>query len=479
MFTELKLLDLKQCESVADIVKGMTFCSFGARMLGEVSEKISQWLLDQEVPVVIYDGDLDSPLGQLLQAMMERQWVSKILDAREYAQQFNQELKEKHKAIIVGNYSEKYASTINNYPQESIFINPFGLVKPQQVSDGYYPNVVFSDPNFIMPVIFAFLEEQLQGQKITVSQLIDRLSNYGGVAQEVSRGAQVLLNMIKDPDCTVFLTMSGAMTVAKMGLIICDLIDEKMVNGICSTGALMAHGLVESVGLKHFKYNPNSNDKELADQKLNRITDTLEPETNLDHIASIIGKILHEYQDQAPLSPRLFHQLVGEHLAQQYPDQRGILKSAYLENVPVFVPAFNDSEIANDIYVHNYGRQRNNQDKIIFDLELDTKFLVEMVTNSRKIGIFTIGGGVPRNFIQNVSPLIEIINDREGVNLPERQFEYGCRICPDPMYYGHLSGCTYSEGVSWRKMNDQGQFSEIHSDATLILPFLVKYIMEN
>jgi deoxyhypusine synthase len=479
MFTELKLLDLKKCQSVRDLVKSMTFCSFGARMLGEVSEKLSQWIGEKQPIIAIYDGHLDSPLGKILQEMVQFKWLLNLVDSHTYSQTINDELKSPHKAVIIGAYTEKYEKAIYQTPQESIFINQFGQVKPNQVRDGYYPNVIFADPNFVLPVIYAVLKENLQGEKTTISQLIETLNNYDGVAKEVSGGAKVLLNMVKDPDCTVFLTLSGAMTVAKMGLIICDLIDEKMINGICSTGALMAHGLVESVGLKHFKYNPADNDSYLAQQKLNRITDTLEPEINLDHIANVINKVLTEYEESSHLSPSLFHRLIGQYLADEYPDQRGILKSAYLENVPVFVPAFNDSEIANDIYVHNILRTQNNREKIIFNLELDTKVLVEMVTNSQKIGIFTIGGGVPRNFIQNVSPLIEIINDRVGANLPEHKFAYGCRICPDPMYYGHLSGCTYSEGVSWRKMDDQGQFSEIHTDATLILPFLVKYVMEN
>ncbi len=479
MFTELKLLDLKKCESVGDLVKSMTFCSFGARMLGEVSEKLSQWIKENQAPIAIFDGHLDSSLGELLQEMVKLKWLTNLVDSQTYFEDINNELKAPHKAIIIGSYTEKYENAIYQNSQESIFINQFGKVKPNQVTDGYYPNVVFADPNFILPVIYAVLKENLEGKKTTVSQLIETLKNYPGVAQEVSQGASVLSNMINDPNCTVFLTLSGAMTVAKMGLIICDMIDEKMINGICSTGALMAHGLVESVGLKHFKYNPADNDSKLAQQKLNRITDTLEPESNLDHIANVINTVLTEYEKSDYLSPRLFHQLVGEYLANKYPDQRGILKSAYLENVPVFVPAFNDSEIANDIYVHNRLREQNAQEKIVFNLELDTQFLVEMVTNSQKIGIFTIGGGVPRNFIQNVSPLIEIINERVETNLLEHKFAYGCRICPDPMYYGHLSGCTYSEGVSWRKMDEQGQFSEIHTDATLILPFLVKYVMEN
>jgi deoxyhypusine synthase len=322
------------------------------------------------------------------------------------------------------------------------------------------------------------LEERLKGKPTTVTQFIPELIQYGGLATEVSKGAHTLLAMVEDPDCTVVLTLSGAMTIAKMGLIICDLVDQEMVHAICSTGALMAHGLVESIGLSHFKYNPKDDDINLAQQRINRVTDTLEPETNLDHIEHIISQVLDQYHDHAPLSPRLLHGAIGEYLAQQYPRERGILKSAYEQNVPVFVPAFYDSEIGNDIYTHNRGRELQGRDAIPFNLELDTKYLLDLVTSSEKVGIFTVGGGVPRNFMQNVAPLIELMNERQVADLPEKKFAYGCRICPDPMYYGHLSGCTYSEGMSWRKMEANGLFSEIRADATQILPFLVKFVME-
>lgn len=472
---ELELLNLQECQSVADIVSAMSRCSFSARMLGEVTIKISDWITNNQLPIVIYDGKLDTPLGNLLTEMVNRNWFIKLVSPQEYAENSYTCAK----AIIIGNFSEKYEEALYNKPEEAIYINNYGIAKPGQISDGYYPNVVFSDPKFIIPIIFIYLEETINQKVTNITQFIEFINVYGGVASEVSHGAKTFLTMVQDPNCSVFLTLSGAMTIAKMGLVICDLIDTKMIQAICSTGALMAHGLIESVGLKHLKYNPNVDDAYLAEHKLNRVTDTLEPETNLDHIALIIGNILDNYNEKEALSPRLLHHKIGEYLAQNYPNQRGILKSAYEKNVPVFVPAFVDSEIGNDVYVHNCLRKNQQRQPIIFNMELDTEFLLDFTTNAEKIGIFTIGGGVPRNHVQNVGCLIDIINDREVGDLPTRKFAYGCRICPDPMYYGHLSGCTYSEGMSWRKMELNGRFSEVHSDATIVFPFIVKYVMEN
>jgi deoxyhypusine synthase len=112
------------------------------------------------------------------------------------------------------------------------------------------------------------------------------------------------------------------------------------------------------------------------------------------------------------------------------------------------------------------------------DLEQDSRELIRIVTEAKRFGIFTIGGGVPRNNVQNVAPLIEIINERLGATLPPRRFTYGIRICPDRPHFGHLSGCTYSENESWRKAVKNGVYAEIQADATQVWPFLVKYVME-
>ena len=471
---ELKLLDLKQCDSVGDIVLGMGHCSFGARMLGEVTLKLSQWIQANNPPVAVYDGRPDDPLGQLLTEMVKQQWFSQVVSQQYYASQTAAQ----ETVVVIGAYSASFEKVLACQAKKCVFINRLGLALPGQLADGYFPDVVFCDPTFALPVMFASLDEMLTGKATTASQLMQQLAHYGGLGTDVSRAAQTLLAMVNDDDCRVFLTLSGAMTIAKMGLVICDMIDLGMVDAICTTGALMAHGLVESVGLKHFKYNPNANDANLAQQKLNRVTDTLEPETNLDHIGDIITQLFEQYDGNDCLSPRLFCHHIGEYLAAHYPHERGILKSAYEQDIPVIIPAFHDSELGNDIYLDNHGRKRSGRKPITFDMELDTAHLLNTALQSSRLGIFTIGGGVPRNFTQNIPCLIDRMNQVAGANLPSKQFSYGCRICPDPMYYGHLSGCTYSEGMSWRKMDIHGHFSEVRADATQIWPFLVKFVME-
>jgi deoxyhypusine synthase len=465
---------LRQCASVGDIVKGMRYCAFGARMLGEVADTIYEMATAKDTPLLIYDGVEDSPLGALLQKFVAKRWCRKILLPSEYAKGKSGG----ENVIVVGGFSERDAEAIYSKPARSLFINPFDMARPGQIRDGYFPDAVFADPRYVMPVIHSALDEWITGKASSVGSLMSGLAPYGGLAAQVARGAKALEAMIGDKSCARFLTVSGAMTVGKMDFVICDMIEQGWIQAISCTGALMAHGLVSSIGLKHYKYDPKYSDTELAWRKLNRVTDTLEPETNLDTVEEVIGKVIEKIDGKQTLSPTALNKLIGKHLVENYPNDRGILKSAYLHGVPVFVPAFVDSELGNDIYIHNMKRKRRGKKPILMDLERDSKELIRVVTESKRFGIFSIGGGVPRNNVQNVAPLIEIINQRLGPTFPNRKFTYGVRICPDRPHFGHLSGCTYSENESWRKADKNGIYAEMLADATQVWPFLTKYLME-
>jgi len=103
------------------------------------------------------------------------------------------------------------------------------------------------------------------------------------------------------------------------------------------------------------------------------------------------------------------------------------------------------------------------------------------VASHSRWGIFTIGGGVPRNWAQQIGPYVDIANVRLGIQIPPPRFQYGVRICPEPVHWGGLSGCTYSEGISWGKfvpVEDDGRYAEVYADATLAWPLLMKAVFE-
>jgi deoxyhypusine synthase len=315
----------------------------------------------------------------------------------------------------------------------------------------------------------------------TIDGLVRAMAKTAFTGRQLGEAVDVLEAMARDEDAFVVMTLAGAMTVAKQGLIITELIDRGIVNAIVSTGALMAHGLVEATGRAHFRYNPEVSDTELYEQGYNRVYDTLEPETNLDEVEEVMSEVLEGWDHADVMCSYKLNHAIGAYLAKHAKDQRGILKSAYEKGVPVFVPAFTDSELGLDVALNNRLRESTGRHKIRFDPFEDLEHFAATLLRQTRLGIFTIGGGVPRNWSQQFGPFIELRHRRMGENVPLKRYHYGVRICPEPVYWGGLSGSPYSEAISWGKFvppAEGGKFGEVFVDATVGLPIIVAAVLE-
>jgi deoxyhypusine synthase len=314
----------------------------------------------------------------------------------------------------------------------------------------------------------------------SLSDLVRGMADTAFTGRQLGEAVDVLEAMARDQDCFVVMTLAGAMTVAKQGLIVCDLIDKGLVNAIVSTGALMAHGLVEATGQKHYRYDPRMNDVELYEAGYNRVYDTLEPETNLDHVELVMEAVLGQWDPQETMCSWTLNRAIGEHL-KRHAKGRGILKSAFEKGVPVFVPAFTDSELGLDVALTNRMRGRKGQSQINFNPFLDLNYFAETLLQQKRLGIFTIGGGVPRNWAQQFGPYCELRVRRAGEDVELKRYHYGVRVCPEPVYWGGLSGSPYSEAISWGKFvppAEGGRFGEVFLDATVGLPIMCAALFE-
>jgi deoxyhypusine synthase len=315
----------------------------------------------------------------------------------------------------------------------------------------------------------------------TIDDLVRAMGDTAYTARQVGDAAGVLEAMARDKDCFVVMTLAGALTVGKMGLIFCDLIESGIVKAIVSTGALMAHGLVEATGRSHFRYDPSKmNDNELFLAGYNRVYDSLEPETNLDHVEEVVDGILEKWDPEEVVCSWKLHKRIGEFLHKNTKG-RGILRSAYERNVPVFVPAFSDSELGLDFALNKFARQRDKRPLLRFDPFEDFETFADIMITTKKMGIFTIGGGVPRNWSQQFGVYAELMARRGYKELPLKRYAYGVRICPEPANWGGLSGSTYTEAISWGKFvppEDGGKFAEVLDDATVALPLVVGAVLQ-
>jgi deoxyhypusine synthase len=314
----------------------------------------------------------------------------------------------------------------------------------------------------------------------TISDLMRGMADTAFTGRQLGEAVDVLEAMARDKDCFVVMTLAGAMTVAKQGLIVCDLIDKGLVNAVVSTGALMAHGLVEATGCKHYRYDPRMSDVELYEAGYNRVYDTLEPEQNLDHVELVMEEVLGKWDPQQIMCSWKLNRAIGDHL-KHHAKGRGILKSAYEQNVPVFVPAFTDSEMGLDVALNNRMRAREGKPQLRYDPFLDLNYFAETLLQQKKLGILTIGGGVPRNWAQQFGPYCELRVRRAGEDVPLKRYHYGVRICPEPVYWGGLSGSPYSEAISWGKFvppAEGGRFGEVFIDATVGLPIMCAAVFE-
>ena len=322
------------------------------------------------------------------------------------------------------------------------------------------------------------------------AQLLEGMKKTAFGGRALGEAFEVLLAMARDPQCTVVVTLSGAMTVAQMGRVLCEMIEAGIADIIVATGAIMAHGLSHAVGGTHYRHDPTVPDEQLFEWGYNRVYDTLEMEANLNDTEVVVREVMAGAEPGETACSWQICRQIGKRLVLEG-EMPSILGCAHERGVPIYVPAFTDSELGLDVATHalkSIPRDGSETDLRSFfstvprfNPYLDLHDYARRALEAERLGIFTIGGGVPRNWAQQVGPFVDVMNSRLGTSFTVPRFQYGVRICPEPVHWGGLSGCTYSEGVSWGKFvssEEGGRFAEVHCDATIAWPILVRGVLE-
>ncbi len=301
---------------------------------------------------------------------------------------------------------------------------------------------------------------------LTVNQLIEQFKNSGSFgAGRLALACDIYEKMLRDKDCTIHLALSGALVPAGMRVLITQLIHRHFIDVIVCTGASMVHDAIEAVGGRHYKGGAQIDDSELFKYHLFRIYDVLVPEENyvcLDYeLAELYTDIAKERQGTA-LSSREFAYELGKRLD----DPNSILRAAYEENVPIFMPAIRDSEFGFIYWLHSDQKNQTDKTTLHLDAFKDVPELCRICSNSPKNGMIVLGGGVPRNTVQSAA-----LSSKKGL-------DYGVVITFDRPETGGLSGSTLKEAVSWGKIKDEADDVVVIGDALTLFPIMVASVTE-
>ena len=300
-----------------------------------------------------------------------------------------------------------------------------------------------------------------------VNDLLDNLRYCGFQGGNLGKALDILEKIVSEKDILTVMTLSGAMVPAGMGEIICILMEFKLIDVLVSTGANVIHDLVDAVvDIGHYKGNPEADDDKLFNLRINRIYDVFLPEENYEQAENKLLGIIKEIYNEKIIhtSPNELLRKVGEKI-----NKRCILSIAAQNNIPIFVPAFSDSEFALNLIKYSV---REGYD-FKFDILKDVQDFADIIRNSKEYATIIIGGGVPRNWAQQVFPLLDQID-----NIQNLGYNYSVRIHTATEYDGGLSGCTLSESKSWGKYHPESKYISVWCDATIALPILVTGLLQ-
>jgi deoxyhypusine synthase len=311
--------------------------------------------------------------------------------------------------------------------------------------------------------------EHIDIKKYNVVPMVDAMKNMAFQARNLSRGAEIFDMMQQDKDCAVFLTLAGSLISAGLKMVIVDMIKNNMVDGIVSTGAnIVDQDFFEALGYKHYKGTPFVNDADLRELSIDRIYDTYIDEDELRICDETIGIIANSL-DPKPYSSREFIVEMGKYLDEdpKYAAFRedSIVYQCYKKGIPIFVPAFSDCSAGFGLVHHQWN---NPGKQVSIDSARDFLEITKIKIKNKSTGIFMIGGGVPKNFVQDIVVAAEVLE----YDVP--MHKYAIQITVADERDGALSGSTLKEASSWGKV-DTTYEQMVFSEATIAMPLIVAY----
>ncbi len=294
--------------------------------------------------------------------------------------------------------------------------------------------------------------------------IIDAYRSMAFQARNLATATDIYNCMLNDKNCSVILTLAGSLFSAGLKNVVVDMIENNMVDAIVSTGAIIVdQDFFEALGFKHYIGTPFEDDNKLRDLMIDRIYDTYIDEEELRVCDMTVAEIANNLEPR-PYSSREFIFEMGRYLdGKGIKTEKSVVYSAYQKGVPIFVPAFSDCSAGFGLIHHQW---HNKEKYLSIDSARDFLELTRIKIECAETGILMIGGGVPKNFTQDVVVATEVLDADRPMH------KYAVQLTVADERDGALSGSTLKEASSWGKV-DTTYEQMVFGEATVTMPLLV------
>ena len=313
--------------------------------------------------------------------------------------------------------------------------------------------------------------EHIDIKSFDARKIIDGMGKMSFTSRDTARAAGIFNEMLADKDCSIFLTLAGSTSAGGCMNLYTDLVKNNMIDAIVATGAsIIDMDFFEALGFKHYQGSQFQDDTELRKNYIDRIYDTYIDEEELQACDKAICDIANTLEPRSYTSREFINEL-GKYLKTNGKKKGSLIETAYDNNVPIFCPAFTDSSAGFGLVMH----QEQNPDKhITIDSIREFRELTEIKLQSKQSGLLMVGGGVPKNFIQDTVVCAELLGKKVDMH------KYAIQITVADTRDGACSSSTLKEASSWGKV-DVTKEQMVFAEATSVLPLIASdaYHREN
>jgi len=296
--------------------------------------------------------------------------------------------------------------------------------------------------------------------------IIDAMGKMSFTSRDLARATGIYNQMLADKDCTIFLVIAGSTSAGGCMDAYAELVRSNMVDGIIATGAsIVDMDFFEGLGHKHYQALEIPDDDTLRSLLIDRIYDTYIDEEELQHVDHTIFEIAETLEPKA-YSSRAFIREMGKYLVEHGKKENSLVKLAYEHDVPIFCPAFTDSSAGFGLVKHQVDAMKAGKPYLTIDSIADFRELTDIKIKAGVTGLLMIGGGVPKNFVQDTVVCAEILG-HDDVEV----HKYAVQITVADVRDGACSSSTLQEAASWGKVNT-GIEQMVFAEAGSVVPLL-------